>query len=155
MILEEADDIPIYARISKGYRAFLTVIIMTGAFMAILDTTVVDVVIPKMMGPLSTDLYGIQWVITAYMTAAAVGLLLTHSLGKVIGLKNVFIAGLIVFTTASALCGMASTLPQIISSRVLQGLGEAFIMVQRPDHSLFPLSAGKTRLGHGDLRRWE
>ncbi len=137
---ETADDIPIYARISKGYRAFLTIIIMTGAFMAILDTTVVDVIIPKMMGPLATDLYGIQWVITAYMTAAAVGLLLTHSLGRVIGLKNVFIAGLVVFTTASTLCGVASTLPQMVSSRVLQGLGEAFIMASAQTilFSLYP-----------------
>jgi len=121
-------DIPIHARISSGYRAFLTLIVMTGAFMAILDTTVVDVVVPKMMGPLATDLYGIQWVITAYMTAAAVGLLLTHSLGRVIGLKNVFLAGLFIFTMASGFCGMANSLPQIVSSRVLQGVGEAFIM---------------------------
>ena len=56
---------PIYETITPGLRAFLTLIVMTGAFMAILDTTVVDVVVPKMMGPLSTDLYGIQWVITA------------------------------------------------------------------------------------------
>jgi len=127
-VLDEENDIPIYARISTGYRAFLSAIIMVGSFMAILDTTVVDVVIPKMMGPLSTDLYGVQWVITSYMIAAAVGLLLTHSLGKVIGLKNVFLAGLVVFTTASALCGLAESLPQMVSARVLQGLGEAFIM---------------------------
>ncbi len=119
---------PIYQQISPGYRSFLTVIIMIGAFMAILDTTVVDVVVPKMMGPLATDLYGVQWVITAYMTAAAVGLLLTHSLGKVIGLKNVFIAGLLIFTVASLFCGMAGSLTQMITSRVLQGIGEAFIM---------------------------
>ena len=47
---------PIYETISAGYRAFLTLIVMAGAFMAILDTTVVDVVVPKMMGPLATDL---------------------------------------------------------------------------------------------------
>ncbi len=122
------DDLPIYATLTTGRRTFLTVIIMTGAFMAILDTTVVDVVIPKMMGPLSTDLYGIQWVITSYMTAAAVGLLLTHNLGKVIGLKWLFLSGLLIFTTASALCGMAQSLPEMIGSRVVQGLGESFIM---------------------------
>jgi len=119
---------PIYEQISPGYRAFLSCIIMLGAFMAILDTTVVDVVVPKMMGPLATDLYGVQWVITAYMTAAAVGLLLTHSLGKVVGVKNVFIAGLFIFTVASSLCGLAGSLSQMISARVLQGVGEAFIM---------------------------
>ncbi len=133
-------ELPIYKTISNGYRAFLTIIVMIGAFMAILDTTVVDVVIPKMMGPLSTDLYGVQWVITAYMIAAAVGLLLTHSLCKVIGLKNVFLTGLVTFTTASALCGMSSSLPQMIASRAMQGMGEAFIMASAQTilFSLYP-----------------
>ena len=125
---EQSPDIPFYQTITPGYRAFLTVIIMTGAFMAILDTTVVDVVIPKMIGPLSTDLYGIQWVITAYMTAAAVALLLTHNLSHVIGLKRLFITGLVVFTTASAMCGMAGNLTNMIAFRAMLGVGEAFIM---------------------------
>jgi len=124
----EAEDKPLADSISVGYRALLTVIVMIGSFMAILDTTVVDVVIPKMMGPLATDLYGVQWVITAYMTAAAVALLLTHSLSSVLGLKRLFLIGLGVFTFASALCGISGTLTEMISSRVLQGIGEAFIM---------------------------
>ena len=110
------------------FRTFLTCIVMTGAFMAILDTTVVDVVVPKMMGPLSTDLYGIQWVITSYMIAAAVGLLLTHNLGRLMGLKWLFLTGLLVFTISSALCALSGSLPEMIASRVTQGLGEAFIM---------------------------
>ncbi len=121
-------DLPIYDTISTGMRSFLTLIVMVGAFMAILDTTVVDVVIPKMMGPLATDLYGIQWVITGYMTAAATGLLLTHSLSSVLGLKRLFVMGLVIFTSASAFCGTAASLPQMIGFRALQGFGEAFIM---------------------------
>jgi DHA2 family multidrug resistance protein len=128
MMQEQSTDLPIYQTISPGYRAFLTLIVMTGAFMAILDTTIVVVVIPKMIGPLSTDLYGIQWVITAYMTAAAVALLLTHNLSHVVGLKRLFVTGLALFTFASALCGMAVTLENMIASRILQGIGEAFIM---------------------------
>ena len=120
--------LPIHDALTTGKRTFLTVIIMTGAFMAILDTTVVDVVIPKMMGPLSTDLYGIQWVITSYMTAAAVGLLLTHNLGKVTGLKWLFLSGLLIFTFASALCGLSQSLSWMVGSRIIQGLGESFIM---------------------------
>ncbi len=114
--------------ISPLYRTFLTFIVMTGAFMAILDTTVVDVVIPKMIGPLSTDLYGVQWVITSYMIAAAVGLLLTHNLGRLIGLKWLFLTGLLLFTISSTLCALAGSLAEMITWRVTQGLGEAFIM---------------------------
>jgi MFS transporter, DHA2 family, multidrug resistance protein len=121
-------DVPIYRTISRGRRTFLTIIVMTGAFMAILDTTIVVVVIPKMIGPLSTDLYGIQWVITSYMTAAAVALLLTHNLTHVVGLKRLFAAGLVLFTVSSTFCGMAGSLGNMIVSRSLQGIGEAFIM---------------------------
>lgn len=124
----QEQNLPFYLTISSGYRAFLTLIIMVGAFMAILDTTVVDVVIPKMIGPLATDLYGIQWVITAYMTAAAVALLLTHNLSHVAGLKRLFCTGLVIFTCASVMCGMAGTLAEMIGFRAVQGIGEAFIM---------------------------
>ncbi len=109
-------------------RAVITIIVMVGAFMAILDTTIVDVVVPKMMAPLSTDLYGIQWVITAYMMAAAVGLLLIESVAKAIGFSRVFTAGLFFFTTSSAFCGLAHSLPEMVIFRTFQGLGEAFIM---------------------------
>ena len=138
--MQEPEERPIYETISVGYRSFLTLVVMIGAFMAILDTTVVDVVIPKMMGPLATDLYGIQWVITAYMISAAVGLLLTHSLSKVLGLKRLFLIGLAVFTCASAICGLSGSLSQMIGSRIVQGMGEAFIMASAQTilFSLYP-----------------
>ena len=119
---------PIYESITSGERIIITFIVMTGTFMAILDTTIVDVVIPKMMSPLKTDIYGVQWVITAYMAAAATGLLLIESLVKVVGLKNLFLTGITVFTLASIACGMAPDLPQMIVSRCVQGVGEAFIV---------------------------
>ncbi len=95
-------------------RILITFIVMTGTFMAILDTTIVDVVIPKMMAPLKTDIYGVQWVITAYMASAATGLLLIESLVKVFGLRNLFLAGVAIFTFASLTCGMAHALSQMI-----------------------------------------
>jgi DHA2 family multidrug resistance protein len=113
---------------------------MTGTFMAILDTTIVDVVVPKMMAPLKTDIYGVQWVITAYMAAAATGLLLIESLVRVVGLKNLFLIGIAVFTAASIACGTAQSLAQMIVFRCLQGLGEAFIVAtaQTIVFSIFP-----------------
>jgi len=140
MMQTHSQELPIYLTISPAYRALLTIIIMTGAFMAILDTTIVDVVVPKMIAPLSTDLYGVQWVITSYMTAAAVALLLTHNLSRVIGLKRLFSMGLAVFTIASVMCGMAGSLSNMIAFRVLQGIGEAFIMAstQTMMFSIYP-----------------
>jgi len=119
---------PIYETITNLERGLITFIVMTGAFMAILDTTIVDIVVPKMMGPLQTDLYGIQWVITAYMIASAVMLILSEWLDKVIGLRKVFIAGIIIFTLSSYMCGVAQSLDWMIWSRIAQGIGEALIM---------------------------
>lgn len=122
------DNRPIYKRISSLERGLITFIVMTGAFMAILDTTIVDIVVPKMMGPLQTDLYGVQWVITAYMISSAVMLILSEWLDKVVGLRNVFIAGIILFTVSSFFCGQAQNIDWMIFSRVTQGVGEALIM---------------------------
>ncbi|AEH44727.1 drug resistance transporter, EmrB/QacA subfamily [Thermodesulfatator indicus DSM 15286] len=119
---------PSYKEITPAERVLITIIVMVGAFIAILDTTIVDIVVPKMMAPLSTDLYGIQWVITSYMTAAAVGLLLVASLGKSYGFSKIFTVGVAIFTISSAACGGATSLAEMIVFRSLQGIGEAFIM---------------------------
>ncbi len=118
----------VYSQITPLQRALLTPIIIIGPFMAILDTTVVDVIIPKIMAPLSTDIYGVQWVITSYMIAAATGLLLCEKIAKAVGLKWIFIVGLILFTSSSFMCGHATSLAEMIFFRTLQGLGESFIV---------------------------
>ncbi len=111
---------------SKGV---LTFSLMIGVFMAILDTTIVDIIVPKLMAPLSTDLYGVQWVITSYMTASATAILLVEWLEFKVGLKRVFLLGLFFFTTSSFLCGQARSLEWMIASRTFQGIGEALIVV--------------------------
>ncbi|WP_456401637.1 DHA2 family efflux MFS transporter permease subunit [Persephonella sp.] len=119
---------PIYERISNLERGLITFIVMSGAFMAILDTTIVDIIVPKITGPLQTDLYGVQWVITAYMIASATMLLLSDWLDKNFGLRNIYIAGITLFTLSSFACGMSSNLEEMIVARIFQGAGEAFIM---------------------------
>ncbi|MBW1644750.1 MAG: DHA2 family efflux MFS transporter permease subunit [Deltaproteobacteria bacterium] len=126
--MQQPAAIPVHERISSFERPFLTLIVVTGAFMAILDTTIVEVILPKIMGPLATDIYGVQWVITAYMIAAATGLLLVEKLAASFGLKRIFLVGLLLFTSTSFLCGYANTLAQMIAFRSLQGLGEAFLI---------------------------
>ncbi len=115
--------------ITPKERAIFSIIVMAGAFMAILDTTVVDIIVPKLTGPLATDMYGVQWIITSYMVAAAIALLVTEYLIKRYGSKTVFILGVLLFTVASLFCGMADTLEHMILFRVIQGVGEALIMV--------------------------
>jgi len=115
--------------ISSGERAIYSIIVMTGAFMAILDTTVVDVIVPKLTAPLATDMYGVQWIITSYMVSAAIALLITEWLIKNFGAKTIFLSGVALFTIASLMCGLSNSLEEIIIFRVIQGVGEALIMV--------------------------
>ncbi len=110
-------------------RFIFSLIVMTGAFMAILDTTVVDVIVPKLTGPLSSDMYGVQWIITSYMIAAAIALLITEYLIKRYGAKHIFIVGVFFFTLSSFFCGISDSLEFIIIFRVIQGMAEALIMV--------------------------
>ncbi len=115
--------------ITTKERTLFSVIVMTGAFMAILDTTVVDVIVPKLTGPLSSDMYGVQWIITSYMVSAAIALLVTEYLIKRFGSKGVFLLGVLLFSIASLFCGTSDTLEEIILFRIIQGFGEALIMV--------------------------
>ncbi|MGD9968980.1 MAG: DHA2 family efflux MFS transporter permease subunit [Sulfuricurvum sp.] len=115
--------------ITSKERAIFSIIVMVGAFMAILDTTVVDVIVPKLTGPLATDMFGVQWIITSYMIAAAIALLITEYLIKRMGAKAVFLLGVALFAAASLACGLSSTLEEMILFRIIQGLGEALIMV--------------------------
>ncbi len=115
--------------ITSKERALFTFIVMLGAFMAILDTTVVDVIVPKLTGPLSSDLYGVQWIITSYMVSAAIALLVTEYLIKRFGAKAIFILGVVLFSAASFFCGVSNDLGTIIVARIVQGFGEALIMV--------------------------
>ncbi|WP_456404731.1 DHA2 family efflux MFS transporter permease subunit [Hydrogenimonas sp.] len=123
------DDMKKPWEITPKERAIFSIIVMTGAFMAILDTTVVDVIVPKLTGPLATDMYGVQWIITSYMVAAAIALLITEYLIKRFGAKAIFVFGVLLFTAASLFCGLSDTLEHMIVFRVVQGVGEALIMV--------------------------
>ena len=115
--------------ISTNERIVYTIIVMVGAFMAILDTTVVDVIVPKLTGPLATDMYGVQWIITSYMVSAAIALLICEYLIKTYGAKKIYLSGVFVFSIASLFCGLSNSLESIILARIFQGFAEALIMV--------------------------
>jgi len=125
---------------SKFTLAIWVILVIVGAFMAVLDTTVVDIIVPRLKGPLSTDIYGVQWVITSYMIAAAVGLLIVEWLIKHYGNKIIYVIGVGLFTLASFGCGISNSLPEIIIFRTIQGFAEALVMVtaQAMLFSFFP-----------------
>ncbi len=99
-------------------------LIVMGMFMTLLDTTIVDIVIPHMMSAFDAKTEDVQWVIIAYMIASAVSMPVVGWLGGKIGHRNTYLLGISLFTTMSALCGIAPNLQAMIAGRVIQGVGE-------------------------------
>ncbi len=112
----------------SNYKWVAALIVMMGTFMALLDTTIVDITLPKMMAELNTDTTGIQWVVIAYLTASAIGMTAVGWLGSRINHKNTYLLGLVIFVASSALCGQARNNDQMTFFRLLQGLGEGIIV---------------------------
>ncbi len=109
-------------------------VLTTGFFMILLDTTIVNVAIPAISsntnGGLNTTLDQILWVLNAYILVYAVLLITAGRLGDKYGQRNLFAIGLFIFTAASALCGLSQTPEQLIMFRVVQGIGGALLTPQ-------------------------
>src|SRR5205807_759662 len=107
---------------SVAHRGMITVAVMLATIMQALDTTIANVALPHMQGSLQAAQDQITWVLTSYIVAAAIATPLTGWLTGRYGRRAVFSASIIGFTIASALCGMADSLWQIVAARLLQGL---------------------------------
>jgi EmrB/QacA subfamily drug resistance transporter len=102
--------------------------IVLGGYISVLNNHVINVVIPKMMSGLGTDVVSIRWVVTAYMLANAVIIPLVGWLARVVGARDLYIYSLLLFTSTAVLCGMATSVNMLIVFRVIQGLGGGVIM---------------------------
>src|SRR5450756_63039 len=105
-------------------------VLTTGFFMILLDTTIVNVAIPAMSTGLNTTLDQILWVLNAYILVYAVLLITAGRLGDLYGQRTLFAIGLFVFTLASALCGLSQNVSELIAARILQGVGGALLTPQ-------------------------
>ncbi len=103
-------------------------IIMMGAFMAMLDTSVVNVAIPKLEVVLNANTDRIQWVLTGYILVSGVVIPISGWLTDRFGAKRLFIYALTIFTFSSALCGIAWNLDSMIIFRILQAAGGGLLM---------------------------
>src|ERR1700745_1476785 len=97
-------------------------IVVVPTFMEVLDTTIAVVALRYIAGGLSATVDDGEWVLTSYLAANAIILPITGWLSAHLGRRNYFLLSIAVFTLASGLCGMATSLGQLIVFRVLQGL---------------------------------
>lgn len=106
----------------RGNKIFIIGSIMLATVMQSLDTTIANVSLPHMQGSLSATQDQIAWVLTSYIVAAAIATPLTGFMATRMGQKKLLLASIIGFTITSALCGMSTSLSEIVIFRLLQGV---------------------------------
>ncbi|HET8923484.1 MAG TPA: MFS transporter [Candidatus Acidoferrum sp.] len=105
----------------------LTVAIL-GSSMAFIDSTVVNVALPALQESLGGTVIDVQWVVEGYALPLSALILVGGSLGDLFGRRRMFLLGVAVFALASAACGLAPNIHQLVLARAVQGLGAAFLV---------------------------
>jgi EmrB/QacA subfamily drug resistance transporter len=110
-----------------GNKWWTLVAVCLGTFMLLLDITIVNVALPDIQDALHSSFTGLQWVVDAYALSLAALLLTAGSLADMYGRRRFYVIGLLIFTGASLLCGVAGTTLMLQLSRALQGVGGAIM----------------------------
>ncbi|MGW7188678.1 MFS transporter, partial [Streptomyces sp. NPDC054838] len=116
-------DVPL--RSGRGRWILLTTVL--GSSMALLDSTVVNVALPRIGRDLDADLAVLQWTVNAYLLTLAGLILVGGALGDRFGRRRIFVLGVVWFAVGSLLCGIAPNEGVLIASRALQGIGGALL----------------------------
>jgi DHA2 family multidrug resistance protein len=101
----------------------VTISVTFGTLMGAIDASIVNVALPHLRGAVGATLQEITWITTGFAIATVIVMPLTAFLGRLFGQKRVYMLSLAIFVLSSALCGLASTLTQLVMFRVLQGFG--------------------------------
>jgi EmrB/QacA subfamily drug resistance transporter len=106
----------------------IAVVIVLGSIMSIVDTTIVNIALESLSRDLRTPLNNVQWVVTAYLLALAAVIPLSAWAVRRYSAFRVYMSALVLFTVGSALCGLATSLPELIAFRALQGVGGGMLV---------------------------
>ncbi|MFF4961582.1 MFS transporter [Streptomyces sp. NPDC001222] len=114
-------------RVGSSQGTWILVTTVLGSSMALLDSTVVNVALPRIGHDFGASLSTLQWTVNAYMVTLAGLILLGGALGDHFGRRKIFVIGVVWFATASLLCGLAPNPGVLIGARALQGIGGALL----------------------------
>src|SRR4051794_4291141 len=106
----------------------IAIVVILGAIMSVLDTTIVNVALDTLAKDLHSPLDDIQWVVTGYMLALAAVIPVSGWAVSRFGARRLYLISLVLFTAGSALCGLSWSSGSLIAARVLQGLGGGMLM---------------------------
>lgn len=109
-------------------RLIIVFSVMLAVLLEIIDTSIINVAVPTMMGNLGATLDEIDWVVTSYIVAIVIVLPLTGWMANRFGRKRYFVTSILIFTAASAMCGASQTVDTLIFWRIVQGLGGGALM---------------------------
>src|SRR5215469_5172133 len=113
---------------SRANGEWVIVVTILGSSMAFIDGTVVNVALPALQSALGATVSEVQWVVESYALFLAALLLLGGSLGDLHGRRKIFSVGVVLFGIASAWCGVAPDILQLIAARAVQGVGGALLV---------------------------
>jgi DHA2 family multidrug resistance protein len=132
-----------------SYKWVVAIVVIFGLFMSVLDSTIVNIAIPRLQTAFGSNLNSVQWVLTGYILIQGVATPLTGFFSDRLGTKRFYLVALVIFTAGSALCGLAWSLPTLILFRLLQGLGGAFLapLAITMIYSEFPPNERGTAIG--------
>src|ERR1700742_1856231 len=111
-----------------GSKLGVTAVVMAGALMGMIDITIVNVALSDIRASFGTPIDQIGWVSTGYMMANIVVIPMTGWLQRRFGFRRYFSTSVLIFTAASALCGLSWNLPSLVAFRILQGMGGGAII---------------------------
>ena len=119
---------PVQVPCSASARPWVLAATILGSSLAFIDGTVVNVALPALQAQLHATVVDVQWVVEAYSLFLAALLLVGGSLGDLYGRKRIYVMGVILFAVASAGCGLALSVNQLILARAIQGVGAALLV---------------------------
>ena len=114
--------------ISNSRRIIISVTVIIAAMMQLVDTSIVNVALPHIMGNLGADLDEASWIVTSYVFANVVILPMTGWLASYFGRKQYFIGSIIIFVLASVMCGQSTSIWELVIFRFVQGLAGGGLM---------------------------
>ena len=109
-------------------RLLVTIAMMLAVFMQVLDQTIANVALPHIQASLGATPESVNWVLTSYIVAAAITIPISGWLADRIGRKRLILLAVFGFTIASLLCAIATSLPEMVAFRILQGISGAFLV---------------------------
>lgn len=113
----------LFAESSPSYKWWLLGVVMLGTFLAVMDSTVVNVGLPVIMQTYGGEIGLAQWIVSGYMLSMVLMLPTSGYLAERFGYKRMYVAGLLIFTVGSGICSLAPNLGVLIGARIFQGLG--------------------------------